>query len=190
MTMELGKKPARVRLGRLFWRRLFLDGLLDGTDAACEAAGVKLSQALATRLKDRRFRAAWDAATTERLTAAESRLLDGLLRTLEPKKPGGVPELDKTALAAWRDMRDERRRGAAGSVPEGRGGTREPAAAAARARGGRAPVEEPGPDPLKQAAAAEQARVSEAEVAALIARVEAGIAEAEARLGLADPGRA
>jgi hypothetical protein len=177
-------REARLRLGRRQWRRLFLEGLLDeGTDAACRAAGVNLGHALATRARERRFRAAWDAATAERRTGAEARLVDGLIAMLQPGADSKPKVPDKAALAAWREVHDERRRIAVAAGE--RGGAREPAAPRARSGAGQVPGDGGGQEPLPRAAACEQERLANAQVEALIAQVAAGIAAAEARLGLA-----
>jgi hypothetical protein len=169
----LAGRPARLRLGRRQWRRLFLEGLLaGGMDRACEVAGVHPSHALGARLRDRRFRAAWDAAHAERLTEAESLLLEELMAVLRKPEKDAPRVPDKAALAAWQAMRDERRRGMGPTAAEraAREAGQVPATAASR--------------PERQGALAATPQTEAVQVEALIAQVAAGIAAAEARLGL------
>jgi hypothetical protein len=142
----------------------FIAALLrsQGLDRACAEVRVTLAEALAERLRDRGFRSEWLAADAERLETAETRYIDHLLGVLADPAGKGLQTLqDKAVLAVWQTLRDGRKRAAGGSVA----------------------ADGCGPTPETPTTVDDQATID-----ALIARVAAGLAEAEAALGL--PGSA
>ncbi|MGL6043092.1 MAG: hypothetical protein ACRC1J_04150 [Sandaracinobacteroides sp.] len=176
--MKWSRRGARLRrtgagagTGTGAWSRVrrarFIGALLTpgGLEAACAAASATVAQALAERIRDRGFRDEWIAADGERIEAAETRLIDHLLAALQDGANGKPASLnEKATIAVWQALRDGRKR-AAGVLP----------VAPVSAGSGGAPAHPQGE---------QRAVCDELEIAALIARVEAGIAEAEHELGL------
>ncbi|WP_199556045.1 hypothetical protein [Sandaracinobacteroides hominis] len=88
-------------------RRRFLDALMEGPDfkAACAAAGSNMSQVVSQRLNDPIFCEEWRMADTGRLEAAETLLIDQLVKALQSEKLA-----DKSTVQLWQSLRDDRRR--------------------------------------------------------------------------------
>lgn len=134
-------------------------------DAACLATEVQIGQAVSARVEDTTFGQAVDRIGTERLATAEVLMIDLLLQRLAESKTD--KEKDKAVLALWQALREDRRRPA--GRPAAGGAQKQAVEKETAATAGASPAD----------AADERA----AEIARLIAAVEARLAAAEAGEG-------
>lgn len=145
------------------WRRSFMRGLAQGgIDQALEESGKTIGDAIRACLAEPAFRAEIDRITAERLAAAEHKLVDALLRRLDKADEAG----DKSALAIWQALTDEKRRP----------GTRAEAPGPAERRGRRA-------DPAERAALARKVAQETEEFDKLLEAVRKRLAAVEQRTG-------
>jgi hypothetical protein len=109
---------------RARWQGPFLTALAtNGMSAALHTTGVPLGDAVSARLADPAFRQAVERIGIERLAAAELMLIDLLLERFDGPDDGK----EKSVLALWQALREDRRR------PAGRPEPARPAGRAARA---------------------------------------------------------
>jgi hypothetical protein len=133
-----------------------------GIDQALEESGKTIGDAIRACLAEPAFRAEIDRITAERLAAAEHKLVDALLRRLDKADEAG----DKSALAIWQALTDEKRRP----------GTRAEALGPAVRRGRRA-------DPAERAALARKVAQETEEFDKLLEAVRKRLAAVEQRTG-------
>ena len=117
------------------WRRSFMRGFAQGgMDQALKESGKTIGDAIRACLAEPAFRAEIDRITAERLAAAEHKLVDALWRRFDKADEAA----DKSALAIWQALTDEKRRPAPRSEAPGpavrRGRRADPAKRAAIAR--------------------------------------------------------
>jgi hypothetical protein len=135
-------------------------------EAACRVTEVEIGSAVSARVADSTFGQAVDRIGTERLATAEVMMIDLLLQRLAETRDD--KEKDKAVLALWQALREDRRRPAARPAVVG-GAQKQAAEKEAAANAGAGPAD----------AATERA----AELARLIAAVEARLVAAEGDKG-------
>lgn len=97
------------------WQPGFIHGFAQGgLDVALEQSGLTDGEALLACLDDPTFRVRLDRISAERLAACERRLVDILWRRLNGPDEG----IEKSVLAVWQCLSDEKRRVAARLDPQ------------------------------------------------------------------------
>lgn len=141
----------------------FLSGLLEaGLEAGLRRAGFTLGDVLELRRRDSKFADSWAAADLDRLDAINTLLIDHLHKQLNPDHTDSrKSDLDRTLISVWQQLKDQ-----PPATRKCRSGTSEPTSEAAQS----------------------STTDDEAEIEAIIARVEAALSAAEAELGLAPVG--
>ncbi len=81
--------------------------------AALAETGIGLGDAVSERARDSGFRQAIDRVSAERLASAELMIIDWLIEQLRAPSDGR----EKSILALWQALKDEKRRPAASAEP-------------------------------------------------------------------------
>ena len=159
---------AKLRVGRRSRVPLppeghFLRGLLEsGLETGLRRAGLTLGDVLDLRRRDATFADSWAEVDLHRLEAINTLLIDHLHKQLNPDHTDSrKSDLDRTLISVWQQLKDQ-----PPATRKCRSGTSEPTSEAAQS----------------------STTDDEAEIEAIIARVEAALSAAEAELGLAPVG--